>query len=90
MTDRKLEDEFREAVIKYLRGNKILGERALLANFVIIGDSRNIDEEGTSTVSFCANPEAPFVLQVGMVEYAGQMLKSDIVRREAGDIDEED
>jgi hypothetical protein len=77
----KAEDEFREALIKYLRANDALGEDSFLVNWYVITASENMKDSDLSSISAMPSNNNPYAMQLGMVEYVRTWLKADIISR---------
>jgi hypothetical protein len=82
MTDvpREVEEEFREALIKYLKANDALSDDSLLLHWYVIAASQSMKDDDTSSISASPNNGNPFAMQLGMVEYARTWLKADLAK----------
>jgi hypothetical protein len=77
---RKEEDEFREALIKYLKANDCLSDTSFLTHWYIIGASEKMDDVGSSSVSSCPDSGASFAMQLGMLDYCQARLRGILVK----------
>lgn len=78
--ERKAEDQFRQALIKYLKANDALSDDSILTHWYVIVASENMKDPEVSSVSAMPDETNPFPMQMGMVEYARVWLKTDLAR----------
>jgi hypothetical protein len=78
-SERKHEEEFRDALIKYMEACEFTTEGSILTDFIVITVETDMVEPSRSTTAYFPSTNTSFPAQVGMLEYIRTMYKRRII-----------